>query len=144
MSETYYLVNKTKKLEYEMFKAFWEQKLLPHFDEMLEQYAAERAAENPAAETFIRNICDLRYDSTIRSARHFPVSDIVYMQRLGYYSWTTRQFDWDGGGDISVSGTFITNKDELKKVLEAKTDVSICDGYGNLLTFTEFINETKI
>ena len=60
MSETYYLVNKTKNLEYDKFKAFWEEKLLPHFDEMIEQYAAERSAENPAAEEFVRDMCNLR------------------------------------------------------------------------------------
>lgn len=144
MSETYYLVNKTKKLEYEKFKAFWEEKLLPRFDEMLEQYAAERAAENPAAEDFIRDMCDLRHSSTIRDARYFPVYDTEYKQRLGYYSGTTHRFVWDEGGETTVSGTVITSKETLKKVLDTNPDISLCDDYGGLMSLDKFLSETRL
>ncbi|MBQ6518707.1 MAG: hypothetical protein IJI14_08305 [Anaerolineaceae bacterium] len=144
MSETYYLVNKTKNLEYDKFKAFWEEKLLPHFDEMIEQYAAERSAENPAAEEFVRDMCNLRYSSTIRDARYFPVYDTVYKQRLGYYSDTTHRFVWDEGGDATVSGTAITSKETLKKVLDTNPDISLCDDYGRLMSLDKFLSETRL
>lgn len=139
MSETYYLIDKTKKLEYDKFKIFWEEKLLPHFDEIIEHYAAERAAEE-----FVRDMCDLRYNSVIRDAMYFPVNDTVYKQRLGYYSGTTYRFVWDEGGDTTVSRTTINSKEALKKFLDNNPNFSIIDDCENVMTWDKFLAETEI
>jgi hypothetical protein len=144
MSDSYYLISKSKKMEYEKFQYFWEDILTPLITQLIDDYTAHRAAENPEEEEYIRSICEQGHRRCAAELKYCPVTDYECMQKIGSYSGATQRFTWTSGMDYPVSGKLIESMNALTEFLKENPDVMLCNDCGYPITIEAFRRETKL
>ena len=134
MSTSYYLVNRKKYEEYQAFQDFWENRLVPHVKESIENYCSSVDGEyvnNDTAEDVLEELenrcsfCPLSMESASERVR-------AYSPRTGFF--------WD---NMSVNGILIYSLETLHSFLEDHPEYFLQDEYSKEISFEKFCEETE-
>ena len=133
MCETYWLVDNTKKKEYDKLVTFWENKLYPQTKALLETFVANNKG------TLITDalLPELLQGDVMGAMECCPISHFSYIYCIGMRH-LNGTFSWDGYQDLTKLPEDVHDFTTLELFLKRHPNYVIIDDNDDFVTLEEF------